>query len=263
MKFAPGGKPAVAGHAAPPPAATVPSQAPPVPAHASPNGTKALAESRVDVVSPRGVVQTIPQTQAKHLEHLDDPDHHDPLQDVPESNLNAADAVMQTQMSKGVGKMADLKANPDIDHVAAKLELGRVEEAGGHFMDISGGASSRHSQPMMTDLSEQDHLMAAQHAASQLASGEEQEAMIAGPQFGAAPTETKKAEPTAAAPPAAAAPVAEEEPPARQVAEKEVNDTGAQLADSWGRHQENRGRLRRARRAHGAGPARIGAPGRS
>jgi len=144
-------------------------------------GESALAPGFVQLQSPTGEVQVVSEELAIKLNTMDDPDYTDSklLDDIPDANLQAANATLETQMSKGVSKVAEFKSDPKIDAVAETMEVEPVQMLS-EPMDIVGPGNDKLSGPMTLDFPPEMERVAAEKAASELAAGQEQEVFIAG-----------------------------------------------------------------------------------
>lgn len=154
-------------------------------------------DGRVKLTSPEGKVQLLKVEDHSHLQKMDDPDITDQrlLDDIPEANLNAANATLDTQMANGVSKVAVLKTDPKIDAVAESMEVQPLP-ALAEPMDIAGPGNDKTSLPMVLDFPPEMERVAAEKAARELASGElQQEMLLSGPGM------TTVATPPAASPP--------------------------------------------------------------
>ncbi|MBX3172021.1 MAG: hypothetical protein KF760_31730 [Candidatus Eremiobacteraeota bacterium] len=135
------------------------------------------------MAAPDGTIQVLKVEDHEYLtQKMDDPDFTDAqlLDDIPPGNLEAASAVMDTQMAQGVSKVAVLKTDPKIDAVAETMEMEPtsllVEP-----MDIRDTTNDPKMQPIQLELPLETHQVAAEKAAAELASGSyQEEAMIAG-----------------------------------------------------------------------------------
>lgn len=145
-------------------------------------GEKQLPHGMVRVESAEGVEQVVTVKQAEHLEQMDDPDITDDrvLGEIPDANLNAANAVIESQMAQGVSKVAQLKTDPKIDEVAATMEV-EPRPMMTEPMDIVGPGNDRLSQPMPVEFPPEMEQIAAEKAARDLSNGGgEQESFLAG-----------------------------------------------------------------------------------
>lgn len=142
-----------------------------------------LGDGRVKLTSPEGAVQVMSVDDHDYLKKMDDPDVTDSrlLDDIPEANLNAANATLETQMAQGVSKVAVLKTDPKVDAVAEVMEVHPLP-ALAEPMDIVGPGSDKTSKPVSMEFPPEMERVAAEKAAAELASGEmQQEAILAGP----------------------------------------------------------------------------------
>ena len=122
-------------------------------------------EALHQVVSPQGVVQQLTDEDNGRLKEMDS-SLHCKLHlnsDVPRANFEAASKVMETRRPKD---LADLKFGPEAE-AAVQPELKPV---GLHceVMDITVQTT-----PMLVEIPEETHQMAARQAADMLASGKE------------------------------------------------------------------------------------------
>jgi hypothetical protein len=147
---------------------------------------EALAEGEVppgfvQVESPTGETQLISEADHAQLEMMDDPDITDNrvLDDIPDANLEAAQGVMDTQLAQGVSKVAALKSNPEVEAMTEVMEIEAAPPLA-EPMDIVGPGSDKLSGPMPMEFPPEMEQVAAERAAAQLASGEEQEVFVAG-----------------------------------------------------------------------------------
>ena len=140
-------------------------------------------DGNVKLTSPEGKTQILTVTDHAHLEQMDDPDVTDRrvLDDIPDANLNAANATLDTQMVGGVSKVAVLKTDPKIDAVAEELHIDPLPSLV-EPMDIVGPGSDKTSQPMTLEFPPEMEQVAAEKAARELASGQlQQEEFLTGP----------------------------------------------------------------------------------
>lgn len=140
-----------------------------------------LPPGAIQIPSLTGEVQVLTEDMAIRIDEMDDPDYTDAhlLDDIPESNLEAASATLDTQMSKGVSKVAEFKSNPKVDAVAEAMEVEPLTMLS-EPMDIVGPGSDRLSGPMSLEFPPEMEQVAAEKAARELASGQNQEVFIAG-----------------------------------------------------------------------------------
>ncbi len=135
------------------------------------------------MASPDGTIQVMKVEDHEYLtQKMDDPDFTDAqiLDDIPAKSLEAANAVMDTQMAQGVSKVAQLKTDPKIDAVAEQMEIEPMPKLV-EPMDIRDTTNDPKMQPMQLELPLEMHQVAAEKAAAELASGNHQEeALIAG-----------------------------------------------------------------------------------
>lgn len=135
------------------------------------------------MAAPNGTLQVMKVEDHDYLtKKMDDPDFTDAqlLDDIPAKNLEAANAVMDTQMAKGVSKVAQLKTDPKIDAVAEQMEIEPMPKLV-EPMDIRDTTNDPKMQPVQMELPLETHQVAAEKAAAELASGNfQEEAMIAG-----------------------------------------------------------------------------------
>lgn len=135
------------------------------------------------MAAPDGTLQVIPAEDHAYLtKKMDDPDFTDAklLDDIPPKSLQAAEAVMDTQMAKGVSNVAKLKTDPKIDAVAETMEVEPAPKLVDP-MPIRDTTNDPKMQPVQMELPLETHQVAAEKAAAELASGNHQEeAMIAG-----------------------------------------------------------------------------------
>ena len=135
------------------------------------------------MAAPDGTIQVMPVEDHEFLtKKMDDPDFTDAriLDDIPPKSLEAANAVMDTQMAKGVSKVAVLKTDPKIDAVAETMEVEPMPKLV-EPMDIRDTTNDPKMKPVQMELPLETHQVAAEKAAAELASGNHQEeAMIAG-----------------------------------------------------------------------------------
>jgi hypothetical protein len=196
-------------------------------------------DGKVKVTSPEGKTQILTVEDHSHLTKMDDPDHTDArvLDDIPDASLNAANAVLDTQMAQGVSKVAVLKTDPKIDEVAETMHVDPLP-ALVEPMDIVGPGSDKKSQPMPIEFPPEMERVAAERAAAQLASGEfQQEAIMTGPGMTAPATPT---------PPLAEPAPAPVEKPASPMDRMKTNQTASNLlrrapGGSWGAVAESLG----------------------
>lgn len=135
----------------------------------------------VHLESPEGAPQLISLKDHDHLQKMDDPDHTDDrvLGDIPDANLHAANATVETQMAKGVSKVAQFKTDPKIDEVASEMEI-EPRPMLTEPMGMAGPGNDKLSGPMTLDFPPEMERVAAEKAAHDLASGGEQEQFVAG-----------------------------------------------------------------------------------
>ncbi len=156
-------------------------------------------EGKTRVQSPTGAEQFLDAKQEERLTVMDDIDRHDPLADIPDANLRAADNVFATQATKGLGPVAHLKPVPESE-IAADLETA-ITPPLTEPMGIREPGNDKTTQPMQIELPPETERIAAEQAALKLQAGEVGEQMIIGGVAGlngaAAPNGAAK---TAAAP---------------------------------------------------------------
>ncbi|MBS2034553.1 hypothetical protein JST97_06185 [bacterium] len=134
------------------------------------------------MAAPDGTKQVMKVEDHDYLKKMDDADFTDAqlLDDIPPKNLEAANAVMDTQMAQGVSKVAVLKSDPKIDAVAETMEIQPAPPLA-EPMDIRDTTNDPKNKPLQLELPLEMEQMAARKAAEDLASGNHQEeAMIAG-----------------------------------------------------------------------------------
>lgn len=134
------------------------------------------------MAAPDGTKQVMKVEDHDYLKKMDDADFTDAqvLDDIPPKNLEAANAVMDTQMAQGVSKVAVLKSDPKIDAVAETMEVAPAPHLA-EPMDIRDNTNDPKNKPIQLELPLEMEQMAARKAAEDLASGNHQEeAMIAG-----------------------------------------------------------------------------------
>lgn len=158
-------------------------------------------DGRVKLTSPEGKTQILKVEDHAHLERMDDPDVTDRrvLDDIPDANLNAANATLDTQMANGVSKVAVLKTDPKIDAVAEAMEVKPLPTLA-EPMDIVAPGNDKTTRPMSLEFPPEMERVAAEKAARELASGElQQEMLVAGPALTAATAAAAATATTAAA----------------------------------------------------------------
>ncbi|MBN9419833.1 hypothetical protein ABS71_20365 [bacterium SCN 62-11] len=134
------------------------------------------------MASPDGTMQVIPTEKHAYLtQKMDDPDYTDAqvLDPIPEANLEAANAVMDTQLAQGVSKVAVLKTDPKIDALADQMEI-VPQPPLAEPMDIRDSGNDPKMKPLQLELPPETERIAAERAAADLASGKQtQEALMA------------------------------------------------------------------------------------
>lgn len=135
-------------------------------------------EGKTRVQSPTGAEQFLDAKQEERLTVMDDIDRHDPLADIPDANLRAADQVFATQASKGLKPLANLKPVPEAEG-AAELEVA-ITPTLTEPMGIREPGNDRTTQPMQLELPPETERIAAEQAALKLQAGEVGEQMIVG-----------------------------------------------------------------------------------
>ncbi|MBT9585409.1 hypothetical protein IV102_18855 [bacterium] len=145
-----------------------------------------VADGKVKLTSPEGKVQIMTVEDHSHLKTMDDPDVTDRrvLDDIPDANLNAANATLDTQMANGVSKVAVLKTDPKIDAVAETMHVDPLPNLV-EPMGIVEPGNDKTTKPMPLEFPPEMEQIAAEKAARELASGDfQQEAILAGPGMG-------------------------------------------------------------------------------
>lgn len=140
-------------------------------------------DGRVKVTSPEGETQILTVEDHNYLTKMDDPDETDRrlLDDIPEANLNAANATLDTQMAQGVSKVAVLKSNPKVDELAEVMEVQPLPTLV-EPMDITAPGNDKITKPMEMEFPPEMERVAAEKAASELRDGTlQQEEFLAGP----------------------------------------------------------------------------------
>lgn len=141
-------------------------------------------EGKTRVQSPTGAEQFLDAKQDERLTFMDDIDRHDPLADIPDANLRAADNVFATQATKGLGPVAHLKPVPESE-AAADLETAIMPPLSTP-MGIREPGNDKTTQPMQIELPPETERIAAEQAALKLQAGEVGEQMIIGGMNGVA-----------------------------------------------------------------------------
>jgi len=180
-------------------------------------------EGKTRVQSPTGAEQFLDAKQEERLTVMDDIDRHDPLADIPDANLRAADQVFATQATKGLKPLAQLKPVPEAE-VAADLEVA-ITPPLSEPMGIREPGNDRTTQPMQLELPPETERIAAEQAALKLQQGEVGEQMIIG-----APGMNGTASTNGAA--KVAAPVAEPLDPAEAAQARQQRDEAQTYLDT-------------------------------
>ena len=109
-------------------------------------------EGYVSVSSPKGTKQLLTLEEHEVLQSMDRPEaaEEDILGDVPESNLKAAAALVKSQVTQGVSKVANLKTDPAVAEAAAQFERKIAEFLEGS-LDIRQPGNDKLSLPMQLE----------------------------------------------------------------------------------------------------------------